>query len=345
MKKYISMLCLALLALASCDDSEDALQNKIDFSSPYVITDDPDDPVQHHRYLIYEEYGVPVFFNDTVSSKYIGQDHFGKPIYQHETLDFNWSFNSNNNTSVTYIYDYLEDPEEQETALCFVDEFLKEVSEPMRPFSIFLSKTLKINSTTQGTSEPDFWVGFRTLIVPCTEDFFDKDIPVFTKEILKNMVKDRVVNNSTVADAFGAASSVNNYYGKDWVADLKCVWGVEHKGVYWKPENLYSGRRPENAYINDPYGSCVSTKEEFEAERALIFQQIGQFGFICGYYEKSLSHTTSPHNVQEDLKYYLDQMMALGSARFEERYCTPPLVQEKYEILRDYINETLGVEF
>lgn len=343
MKKYISLLCLAFLALASCDDSEDALQNKIDFSSPYVITDDPDDPVQHHRYQIYEKYGVPVFFNDTVSSKYIGQDHSNKPIYQYETLDFNWSFNSNNKTSVTYLYKYLEDPAEQEIALCFVDEFLKEVSEPMRPFSIFLPKTLKISSTTQGTSEPDFWVGFRTLIVPGTDEIFEEDIPKFTSNILKEMVKDRVVNNSTVSDAFGAVSSVNNYYGKLWVDELKCVWGVEHRATTWKPEELFK-RNAHLQYIN-AYNPVVTTLEEFEAERTLIFQQIGQFGFICGYYEKSLSHSTSPHNVQEDLKYYLDQMMALGSARFEERYCTPPLVQEKYEILRDYINETLGVEF
>lgn len=343
MKKYISLLGFALLALASCDDSEDALQNTIDFSSPYVITDDPDDPVQHHRYQIYEQYGVPVFFNDTVSEKYIGEDHFGEPIYQYETLDFNWSFTSNNKTSVKYTYKYMQDPTEQEKALCFVDEFLKEVSKPMRPFSIFLPKTLKITTVSQGDSEPDFWTGFRTLIVPATEIIDEDEIPKYTKDILKSMVKSRVVNSTSIADAFGAVSSANNYYGKLWVNELGCVWGVEHKATSWKPEELFK-RNAHLSYINS-WGSGISTIEEFEAERTLIFQQIGQFGFICGYYEKSLSHSTSPHNVQEDLEYYLDQMMSLGSTRFEERYCTPPMVQEKYEILRDYINETLDVEF
>lgn len=91
MKGYIyTMLGMLLLLAVSCDNTEDVLENKIDFSSPYVINDDADDPIQHHRYLIYEKYGVPVFFNDTVSETFIGMGYDGKPIYRYETLDFNW---------------------------------------------------------------------------------------------------------------------------------------------------------------------------------------------------------------------------------------------------------------
>ncbi len=54
MKGYIyTMLGMLLLLAVSCDNTEDVLENKIDFSSPYVINDDADDPIQHHRYLIW----------------------------------------------------------------------------------------------------------------------------------------------------------------------------------------------------------------------------------------------------------------------------------------------------
>lgn len=337
-------MVIGLLLLAtSCSDNEDALENSIDFSSPYVIQDDPNDPIQHHRYLIFEEYGVPVFFNDTVSEKYIGQTYDGRPIYRYETLDLNWSFTSHNKNSVTYSYEYITDPQIQETALQFVDEFLKEASKPMRPFSIFLTGTLKITSQT-GTKIPDFHTGFRTLVIPNVQDVLEEDIPAFTRMILKAMVKDRVMNNESIVSDFGSISGKENYYGKSWVDDLKCKWGVEHRGVYWDPSKLYN-RGIENQYVSESYGTNVHTIEEFRAERDLIFQQIGRYGFICGNYSDNLGHKISPKNAKEELEFYLDQMLAIGSKKFEERYCSSASVMDKYTILADYINDVLAVEF
>ena len=53
--------------LFSC--GEDALKPEIDFSSPYVMQDNPSDPVQHHCYEVYKQYGVSVFFNDTITKE------------------------------------------------------------------------------------------------------------------------------------------------------------------------------------------------------------------------------------------------------------------------------------
>lgn len=333
---------LSLLAV-SCSDHEDVLENKLDFSSPYVIEDDPSDPIQHHRYLIFEEYGVPVFFNDTVSETYIGEGYNGKPIYRYETLDLNWSFSSHNKNSVTYNYDYITEPELQELSLLFVDEFLKEASKPMRPFSIFLTKTLSI-STSTGTNIPDFHTGFRTLVIPNVQYIEEADIPDFTQMILISMVKDKVMRNDNISSLFGEISGKENYYGKSWVADLKCQWGVEHKGMYWDPGELFD-RGIENKYISMPYGSGVSTREEFRAERDIIIQQIGKYGFICGNYKDSHGHSMSPKNVKEDMEFYLDKMLELGSDVFVSRYCSSPLVMDKYTILADYINDVLDVKF
>ena len=97
---YYIILCLCALCVSSCG-KEDVLENKIDFSSDYEIKDDPNNPIQHHKYLIYQKYGIPVFFNDTVSATVTGTNYDGKPIYRYETLDLNWSFSSHNKNKVS----------------------------------------------------------------------------------------------------------------------------------------------------------------------------------------------------------------------------------------------------
>ncbi len=344
MKGYIyTMLGILLLLAVSCDNTEDVLENKIDFSSPYVINDDADDPIQHHRYLIYEKYGVPVFFNDTVSETFIGMDYDGKPIYRYETLDFNWSFSSHNKSSVTYLYDYMTDAELQEKALQFVDEFLKEASRPMRPFSIFLPESFTIKNSNGVTTAPQFWNGFRTLVIPTVHNVEEAQIPSFTHMVLQSMVKDQVMNSETVSAAFGEVSGTNNY-DKLWVDDLKCQWGVEHKGMLWDPADLFA-RGVELSYITQSWVTNVSTRAEFYAERDLIFREIGNLGFICGNIAETKGHLYSPKNVSEDMEFYLDNMLGLGREAFEARYCSSSLVIEKYTILADYINDVLGVQF
>lgn len=90
MKKYMIWL-LAALVLGACQ-KEDDLGNEIDFSNPYVITDDADDPVQQERYRLYTEYGVSVYFSDTVGQVYVRDDIYGNPVYRYEVLDPCWTF-------------------------------------------------------------------------------------------------------------------------------------------------------------------------------------------------------------------------------------------------------------
>lgn len=348
MKTYLYYSFCLVLFLSACSDSE-KLENRIDFDSPYVIKDDPDNQIQHRRYLIYQEYGIPVFFNDTISETQIATGYDGKPIYQHETLDLNWSFSSHNKNNVEYIVDYFTDPELQAKALDFVDIFLERAPKPMRPFSIFLPNSLIIKEENQKDASPEFWTGFRTLVIPGVQDIAVEDIPEFSTTILRAMVKDKVLKANEVTEKFGEISNKDKYYAKPWVISngnggLGCVWGVEHKGVWWKPEELYDEDASEE-YTSYYWQTYVSTEEEFKAERELIFEQIGQFGFICGDIKKKMSHLNSPAKISDDLEYYVDMMLNLGSEIFLERYGKSPLVLKKYTILTDYINNELGVDF
>ncbi len=347
----IYSFCLLSVLWTACSDTE-TLENKIDFSSPYVISDDPNDPVQHHRYQIYQQYGVPVFFNDTISKTYTGTDYDGEPIYHYETLDLNWSFSSHNKKNVTYIVDYCTDPELQLKALEFVDAFLARASKPMRPFSIFLPNSLGIKENDKNIIEsPEYWSGFRTLVIPNVQNVEQENIPAFSTKILLSMVKDKTMKASDIVERFGEVSDKNKYYDKPWVNDgsnggLGCQWGVVHVGTYWKPSKLYEEDICQR-YIWYYWDTHVQTEEEFETERATIFQQIGTFGFICGQLADRgmLEHLRSPQKITEDMEYYLDVMLEIGSEKFIERYGSSPLVLKKYTILANYINNVLCIEF
>ena len=343
MKKHLYfILCLAVSFLTACS-SEDELTNMINFDSPYVIKDNPSDPIQHRRYQIYEKYGVSVFFNDTLSQKYVGERNDGSKIYQYETLDFNWNFSSHNKDNVTYRPEYLESIEDMEKGLNFAEAFLNEASKAMRPFSLFLPKTFTIEEKGR-FSTPEFWSGFRTLVIPAIQSIQEESVKAFSHDILLSMVKDKVKNNSTFVAAFGEISKQK--YGKPWVLEnnnggLGCQWGVEHVGTYWKPSELYEDGMYQ-IYLMDP-STNVSSEEEFNAERSVVFSQIGQFGFISG--DSYLDHLMSPKNVNEDLTCYLDTMLSIGSKLFLERYGKSTLVLKKYNMLANYINHELGIDF
>ena len=86
--KYLFYLLLAF-SFFSCQKEGD-LNNEIDFSNVYAITDDPNDPVQHERYLIFNDFDVSVYFNDTIARKFVRNDIYGYPVYTYETIDPNF---------------------------------------------------------------------------------------------------------------------------------------------------------------------------------------------------------------------------------------------------------------
>ena len=77
--KHVIILLIALVCVTSCS-KEDAIDKQTVLENVYTIEDDPNDPVQHKRYQIYQTYQVPVYFNDTISVKEIGTDWYGNPV-------------------------------------------------------------------------------------------------------------------------------------------------------------------------------------------------------------------------------------------------------------------------
>lgn len=341
--KYLPYLySIVLLFLCSCSDDSETLKNEIDFSTPYAIVDDPNDPIQHHRYEIYKEHEVSVYFNDTISRTEIGKDYDGNMMYRYETLDLNWQFSSNNHDAVSYRFVYLTKPEEQEKALRFVDIFIEQSSEKMRPFTIFLTDSI-VSTNIAGKYEerPQYMTSFRTLAVSQLQNLSDEEMKSLVSEILRNMLQAKITENKTLVDRFGSVSSTDNYYNRSWVNSgsnegLGC--NAEYFGKWWlSPNKFFDEEKIEYILIISHW-----TYEEFEAIRAEMVAEMGQFGFICG--NKYVGANSSPSDVDEDLESYINIILEIGKEEFINRYGGSALVMEKYQLLVDFIEGDLGVE-
>lgn len=352
--KHVVILLIALVCATSCS-KEDEIDKQTVLENVYTITDDPNDPVQHKRYQIYQEYGVPVYFNDTISAKEIGKDWYGNPVIQYETLDLNWGFDSYT-TSIQYKYEYLEEVEETRlNALNFTEEYLSQCSKSMRPFSIMLANTLTSTSTSL-VIPANYYVGLRTLVLFGIADITDpNEIQRTSQKIIGAMLVQRVGANQKIVTQFEAVSKELQAYFKEWGKELGCTVAKECP-------SKYSGITVNHLFEEAPYETYtpiwakdktftfmeyvklynLATQEEAEADRMLYLQDIGRYGFIRA--SSTGKGMYSPQTADEDLRYFIQAIVALGSEGFAERYGSSPLVMKKFNILYDYITNDLKVE-
>lgn len=351
MKKIIYLL-LAIFTLSACSKEEE-VSNSLVLENEFEITDDPNDPVQHERYLIYQEYKVPVYFNDTISARQVGTDWYGKPVIRYETVDLNWTFTSYAQ-DIKYKYDYLTDPVEQMNSLRFARQYLEICSPAMRPFSILLVDRLTIKSSSSEDT-PEYHVGFRTLVFANMQDVTEEETTEKAKEVIQNMVISKVLANKTLCARFKTISAEKGWYNKMWSTlqnPIECV--------YIKAYNTgaYRGFRINALYYGEPYIAIEGEKDDFvdiftkyygvteedaEATRKEIVKEMGTYGFICCATD-GMGSSSTPNNDVEDLKQYIKAMLYLGADKFVERYEISPLVMQKYTMLYDFIVNELKVE-
>ena len=142
--KNVVYLVLLLCCFACSKEGE--LSNEIDFSNVYAIEDDASNAVQHERYLIYKEYNISVYFNDTISRAFVRNDIYGNPVYRYETVDPRWVFfnDSDQRINGTFEYVYTQEEERQLRSLQMIRMFLEETSDALRPTIIFAVDTARV---------------------------------------------------------------------------------------------------------------------------------------------------------------------------------------------------------
>ncbi|MEG1949762.1 MAG: hypothetical protein RR137_05260 [Odoribacter sp.] len=318
------MLFILALSLLGCEKTE-KLTPSVRYDRFYFIVDDTTDAVQHRRFELYEKYGVPVYFNDTIGRIYIKTDVYGDSVFKYETLDMAWGFTSYEKT--TYRYVYMTDSIKQMQALDIAESFLEAAGTPLYPFNIFVvTSAEKVDERDASTpyKEGEFIIGYRTLLL--TGNWPKNKIPTMPKLLMKGLLKTKIANFPDQLEVFNKVSEKAWYGGIGWTVLTKDA-----------PDGFYTSPIREGWW-----GEKKHTPEQLLYIRDSIRRIIGPFGFVDGD-SKSGGYMT-PNNATEDMEAYITEMLRFPPAEFKKLWAMAPLVIIKYDILYDIISNKLGVQ-
>lgn len=326
---------LFALLLVGCA-KEEQLEPKVNFENPYVILDDPNDPVTHKRYELYQKYGVPVFFSDTIARVYINNDVLGNPVYGWEKIDLNWSFNAVSNFQ--YTFEYIGDTTEMLRSLNNVDTYLNATAPSLRPFSVLLVKSFEANGNSNVMKITDANLnnqpakivncvnGFRSLVIGQVQEEYSNGFwNRFSKELLRVQIKRAITteNYSQKLSKFKAVSMIS-WYDKYWNLSNNNL-GVDKSfnGSRWR--------------LFDPFKTYSAADEQHFLGIRKVF---GRFGFIghSSFFGWSVSPT-----MEDDVNLYVDALLNYNNEKFMELWNHSSLVMEKHDIIYDIIENDMKV--
>lgn len=321
MRKILFFL-IACYALFSSCEKEKALTPEIEYEHLYKIVDDPNDPMKHRIYEIYQKYNVPVYFNDTIGQVMVAKDVTGKPVYKYEKLDLSWGFNYYGNFK--YDFEYMTDPVEKNKALDIIERYLEKADRALYPFCFFVTKSAtryNADKVLEDYKNGKFEIGFRTLFL--TGNWTGAQLKALPEEIMRQMVINKILNYPDEIEAFGKVSKQEWYGGKGWSSLVTAPAG-------WNCSALY----------DDWYLGPTLTPEAWEAKRIEARAIVGKLGFVCGHSQTSLQ---TPDGIERDLKGYVQQILKYSPVEFEGAWGAYPLVMQKYRIVSEVIANKLGV--
>ena len=151
------------LSLFGCGDDDNLSPSDLD-GDWYVLTDS-EDPLDHLRYTVYQTYGIPVFYNDTIGSQNRGVDYTGLPIIYYEVLNPNYSIESSTE------YAKYELSYDRETIIVGV-EFIRDevfprlVSSKLYPRSFLLVNKLTLNASGSSSYQHEE-CAYRGMMTSC----------------------------------------------------------------------------------------------------------------------------------------------------------------------------------
>lgn len=378
----ICLAGLSMSACQKEDALENTLDVTSPYALDYLANSQ--DEIDQRRYEIYKEYGVAVFLHDVIKEEVVGTDYKGDPIYKRETLDISWEFYSDANTPYVFDYlqtaefdeslteEEIAAQKEQEKAdallaLDYAETYLSMAGQT-KPFSIMLLKNLKYNGQVL-----EFHQGFRTLFLSNANKYSTiEQMRAKSTEIIKTTFINAIQLDEPFMAEFEAVSNENHYYGKKWQADLGETFSSDLKNFmnnpfYFKLSYAFDNNQL-NSFANHYNLYCVvwyyeeynvdysmyfavpsldfalKFYQKLEAVQEVAMEMVGiaaKYGFIVGGWSND---TTYAPNLTKDIEIYVGEIMKLGAGGFEQRYGAYPLVMQKFNLVRNYIENVLNFD-
>ena len=95
---YWGLICCFLSFCWACtDDSEDV--NSTDLDIDWFVVEDSENPIDHLIYTVYEKYGVPIYYDDTIGKRDRGEYNMsGEKIIFYKVLQPEYTISSHTST-------------------------------------------------------------------------------------------------------------------------------------------------------------------------------------------------------------------------------------------------------
>ena len=251
-------------------------------------------------------------------------------------------------------------------ALNYVETYLS-MAGGTKPFSILLLRTLNYNGVKE------FYPGFRTLYISNACSYPEPaDQRMKSGEIINASVLPLVQKDEALVAEFETVSNENHYYNKMWQADLGETFSDDLKTFMNSPYYLKLSKAFDETALSEivnyshiytikwyweNYGMYVSAYPHVpSAEFALKYYNnmeaikevtnelvaiAAKYGFVGGGWSND---TTYSPTVSADIEAYVKTILQLGAGGFEARYGEYPLVMQKFNIMKDYIQNVLEVD-
>lgn len=311
MRRYTWFICLTALLAWACGDDDGDLRPSNGERNWLVVEDNPNSPIDHQRYLIFEETGIPVYYNDTIGSEERYSVVSGDCYTYYEVLQVFYSPGSATPSEATAHYSLVADTND----LVPVLDFLETDVLPQIPESIYVPSILLVDSLTTPTGDSLAYKGTNTIVLSKVCDFEDMD-----------------------------EASVAQYRGT-FLATLvaNSIYNMESE---WLEENFYAVTYAVNpTNVNSLYSTATNSIAVYRAcsgmDLATNEQTLAVLGFIWGrpMYAGAAERSWYVPTKSQDVLRYCIEILSYTEAEFTERHGDDEVVMEKYRVMREKLEE------
>lgn len=305
MKRYGLMILGIALLLGACRDEDEI--GPIQGEKDWFILEDSDDPIDHQRFNIYKEFGIPVYYNDTIGSE-SRLSVSGDPYTYYECLKV--FYNPGGAPITNGRYTLLKDKNDTKAVLDYLEtELLPMIPENFYIPSILLADTLVIGADSLA------YKGFNTVVCARVKEFADMD-------------------------------DENKKWWRGGVISSMIATGLIENEAEWMEENFFGKSQAVNPESDRVYSSS-SNWMVYQALSGTTIpsteQCLGVLGFLnhkwrpsyVGQQERMAYVPTR----ETDVKQFCEAVFALSETEFTERWGEYPVVMAKYEAMKSKLAE------
>lgn len=309
MKRLFLFSCIFSLLLAACGDNDDDI-HATNSEHNWLVVEDSDDPIDHHRYLIYESTGIPIYYNDTIGSEERYSAISGEYYTYYEVLQVFYTPGSTTPSESTANYVLVQNRDDVADVL----DFLETEVLPQVPESVYIPSILLVDSLTTPSGDTIAYKGFNTVVLSkiCAfDEMNESDKSLYTGSFL--------------------AALITNAFEDEWLEDN--FYSITYEVNPGNESYMYSTGTSLIGYaVYRAYSGMDVAQED---------QTLGGLGFICTYRTPTSTSERMwevPTKTQ-DVTAFCKEILSYTEAEFIEMHGEYEVVMEKYYVLREKLQE------